>query len=574
LSRPAVASSSALPLVWKRAALLGSAWASIEIVLGSFLHNLRVPFAGTILCLISITLLVAAHSLWHHRGVLWRGAFVCALMKSISPSAVILGPMIGIVSEGIILEIILFPFGGNAVAYLVGGGIVSLLPLVQLAVSQLLQFGFDIVRLYTSIYSSVAGQLGIAAFSAGHALATFAMIVFVLGMIAAWGGLTVGRRVLAESARPAGPAHQASPTLFDAPSDRARFSRLVLLAHLILLYPILVALRSLDLWGATLLTLAYALVVLLRYPLLKRRILRPGIWLQFSLIALASGVFLGSTGGWTWSGALVGVRMVLRAVYITLFFSAVSVELRNPVVLQYFLRAGLGRLADALKVAFGALPTSLALLSEQKRALLHPVQSGTRMLASVVATLDDHALPQTAKVFLVTGGQGEGKTHFLEDLAAVLSERNIAVRGFVAPVVYHNNVRVGYDLVDLETKQRATLCRVGEGAAAMQQGPFQFDSAVLKLGADALSSAAGMQTVVIVDEIGPLELKGNGWAALLREQLQSSGTIIIAVRRQLVEDVQRHFGFSALKVWNAGLDNPQDAGRILAETITAGAGVR
>jgi len=38
-----------LPDIWLKAAMLGSLWASIEIILGSFLHNLHIPFSGTFL---------------------------------------------------------------------------------------------------------------------------------------------------------------------------------------------------------------------------------------------------------------------------------------------------------------------------------------------------------------------------------------------------------------------------------------------------------------------------------------------------------------------------------------------
>jgi len=34
---------------WLRASVIGSLWASVEIILGSFFHNIRIPFAGTIL---------------------------------------------------------------------------------------------------------------------------------------------------------------------------------------------------------------------------------------------------------------------------------------------------------------------------------------------------------------------------------------------------------------------------------------------------------------------------------------------------------------------------------------------
>jgi hypothetical protein len=80
--------------IWLKAAVIGSLWASVEIVAGSFLHNLQVPFSGTILTAFAILLLSAFSRLWKESGIIWRAGIICALMKSISPSAVIIGPMV------------------------------------------------------------------------------------------------------------------------------------------------------------------------------------------------------------------------------------------------------------------------------------------------------------------------------------------------------------------------------------------------------------------------------------------------------------------------------------------------
>src|SRR3989442_1296418 len=91
-------------MLWRKAAVLGSLWACFEIVLGSFLHNAQFPMSGDILTGIGVALLVAGHRLWPERGLLWRAGLVCAAMKSVSPSAFILSPMIAISIEGLLLE--------------------------------------------------------------------------------------------------------------------------------------------------------------------------------------------------------------------------------------------------------------------------------------------------------------------------------------------------------------------------------------------------------------------------------------------------------------------------------------
>jgi hypothetical protein len=132
--------SKKLSPIWLKAAMLGSVWGSIEIIVGSFLHNLRIPFAGTVLAAIGVCLLVAGQFIWNERGLIWRAGLICALMKSISPSAVIIGPMIGIFSEALVLELFARSFRGASIGLLIGGGIAACLPFLQVLIGLLITF--------------------------------------------------------------------------------------------------------------------------------------------------------------------------------------------------------------------------------------------------------------------------------------------------------------------------------------------------------------------------------------------------------------------------------------------------
>jgi uncharacterized membrane protein len=69
--------------VWLKASVLGSLWASSEIILGSFLHNLRVPFSSILLTGIAVMMLVSISLRWKEKGLIWRAVLICAVMKSV-----------------------------------------------------------------------------------------------------------------------------------------------------------------------------------------------------------------------------------------------------------------------------------------------------------------------------------------------------------------------------------------------------------------------------------------------------------------------------------------------------------
>ena len=123
---PGIKLRPALKTVWLKAAVAGSLWASVEIIAGSFLHNLRLPLSGTILTFISVYLMISFAVIWNEKGLIIRAGLICALMKSISPSAIIIGPMLGILSEAIILEAAIYFLGHNLTGYVLGGSLAVL----------------------------------------------------------------------------------------------------------------------------------------------------------------------------------------------------------------------------------------------------------------------------------------------------------------------------------------------------------------------------------------------------------------------------------------------------------------
>ena len=61
---------------WIKASIIGTIWAAAEIVLGSFLHNLRVPFSGNMLTAIALVILIAVSYRWRQHGLYCRAGMI------------------------------------------------------------------------------------------------------------------------------------------------------------------------------------------------------------------------------------------------------------------------------------------------------------------------------------------------------------------------------------------------------------------------------------------------------------------------------------------------------------------
>ena len=538
-------STTPLPQLWLKAAMLGSLWASVEIVLGSFLHNIHMPLSGTFLAALGVIMMINGYKLWPEQGLFWRTALVTALMKSISPSAIILGPMVGIFMEGVILEATVRLFRRRWIGFILGGALAVSWSLFQKIFVMLMTYGPDFVVLYEQLYFMAAKTLQI------HGPAPFDLVKFIfildLGFGAAvaavaWSsrsGRSQQRQVLEKNV----PPHH-SGNLLTASVTQA-YSLPLLGVNLALL---LLGLNFLDdlpqLW-ALIATLVYVGLNILRYARSLKRLKRPQLWIQLMALMALSGLIL---GGWQdlntiLHGLLTGLSMATRALLVIFSFSALSIELRNPKVIDWFNRRGMGVMFDAVSLAFEVLPHMLKMVSLQDRVWRHPFKTLLHLLGSLEELRLQH-LPPAAKVLLITGDQGSGKTTLLQALLRMEAVQRFDIQGILTLGTWGAANRDHYHVMDIKTGEQALLCdRLAP--TEIKAGPFFFLEEGFALGRMSLNKALLSEPdLVIIDEVGHLELSGQGWASAMDELVGRGQSMIWSVRPALLDEIAARWHIS------------------------------
>jgi nucleoside-triphosphatase THEP1 len=561
---------------WRRAAVYGSLWAAVEIVVGSFLHNLRVPFAGSFLAAAGVVMMTAGHRSTPQNGLIWRSALVCALMKSVSPSAVILGPMVGILMEGVLLEAMVRLFQRRAVGYLVGGALAVSWSMAQRVLNALISFGPDVVRLYVDAYRFASRSLGVQSFGPFDLVGTLVALEMVTGVAAAFVGIrTASRALLVEPPVTRG-SDATSAVQSAAPiSAEGNWS----LTRLVVVSVALVtgmALQSwLPLWAGAGYALCLSAFVLRHYPRASRRVRRMSLWIELAVVMLVAGLVFGGIGhglAGLWSGLADGARMVFRATMVLFGFTAISVELRNPVILARVERRRLRGLSDALGIAFGALPAFTAALGDARHLWRRPSLLAATLLRTanhLVTSRDDRTV---RAVVILTGMTGEGKTTLASVIIERLRERRVSVAGILAPGLLADGHRTGFDLVDLATGERAPLAREGEAAPGLHArwSRFRFTDEGLALGRRALGPDAWSADVIFVDEVGPFELSGGGWAPSLDALTRAyTGVLVVVARETIVEDIKARWGATDTVVFRVPADPDEVATALLSRRDSA-----
>jgi len=364
-----------------KAAVVGGLWASIEIIIGSFLHNTRLPFAGSMLAFAGTVLLIGFYQIWPQKGLIIRAGLITAVMKSVSPSAIILGPMTGILLEAVLIELVILLLGNNFLSLMLAGILSVSSALFHKVVSLLILYGFDLIQIYVNIINFALKQFGLKEAGGWQILIALLSVYTLFGMMAALAGRYIGRKAVRmrnEQGSYELALRKVRPKEFFEIKDQ-QTSVTLLIIHIV---AIPLGLYLLNFLGVTIglpFVVLYMLVFGYRYRFALRRLRKPIFWSQLIIIVLLSAIFWDiddPNKNWiSTEGFLVGIEMMIRALFIVVAFSALSVELRNQQVKNFLYGIGFGKFYQAVGMAFSALPIMISLLPGSKEIIKKPFKS-------------------------------------------------------------------------------------------------------------------------------------------------------------------------------------------------------
>ncbi|MCX8181086.1 MAG: NTPase [Thermofilaceae archaeon] len=132
------------------------------------------------------------------------------------------------------------------------------------------------------------------------------------------------------------------------------------------------------------------------------------------------------------------------------------------------------------------------------------------------------------KNILVTGRPGIGKTTAVLRAVHHLRSTGLVIGGFISREERREGTRVGFIMIDLMTGEEAYLARVGEGRPRVGKYVVLVDE-LDRLGVGAILTALNSADVVIIDEIGPMELLSTSFKRAVRSALDSSKPVIATI---------------------------------------------
>jgi nucleoside-triphosphatase len=146
---------------------------------------------------------------------------------------------------------------------------------------------------------------------------------------------------------------------------------------------------------------------------------------------------------------------------------------------------------------------------------------------------------------LVVGEPRSGKTSWCSNYIERRRKSGSSVGGILSLATDRQGRRIGFNVIDLLTGQEVPFARLSSHRCfkeGKRVGDYTISKDGILFGRGAIERAVDSSCdLVVVDEVGPLELSGEGLMPAVEMALASSADLLIVVRSSLKGALERRF---------------------------------
>ena len=137
------------------------------------------------------------------------------------------------------------------------------------------------------------------------------------------------------------------------------------------------------------------------------------------------------------------------------------------------------------------------------------------------------------RAFFLTGRPGIGKTTVLLRIVKILKEKGLKVGGLISREIRRGNSRIGFKLIDLESGREGWLAHVKQPTGP-RVGKYRVCMRDLEsIGVNAILKAVKEADIVVIDEVGPMEMFSECFKKAVAEALNSEKIVLGTVHYRI-----------------------------------------
>ena len=169
-------------------------------------------------------------------------------------------------------------------------------------------------------------------------------------------------------------------------------------------------------------------------------------------------------------------------------------------------------------------------------------------------------------IIVLTGAPGVGKTTAVIRVASALKEKGVKVGGIVSRELRTNNMRIGFEFIDLTTNDRKGLASISGNGPKV--GKYFVNVAGCRFAAERLMDAVRNSDVIICDEIGPMELKSREFKDSVKSLVDVDKKVIVVVHQKLQHPLIDEFRNKSSLLINLDSENREKVNVILLDKLS------
>ena len=140
---------------------------------------------------------------------------------------------------------------------------------------------------------------------------------------------------------------------------------------------------------------------------------------------------------------------------------------------------------------------------------------------------------------LITGPPRCGKSTLISKLIDYYRMKNYIIRGFLTPEVRKKGNRIGFDIVDIFSGEKARLARAGNNKTRYKVGKYkvfleEFEEIITNMNLNKRDKS----DLIFIDEIGKMELFSQKFQNILRTLFSSDIPILATIGLRITHPIK------------------------------------